>query len=41
MKSKGHILTVVDENGFIVIYNTKKTGQMAIVDGMQFAKNEQ
>lgn len=36
VKSKGHILAVVDENGFIVIYNTKKTGQMAIQDGMHF-----
>lgn len=36
VKSKGHILAVVDENGFIMIYNTKKTGQMAIQDGMHF-----
>lgn len=36
VKSKGHILAVVDENGFIVIYNTNKTGQMAIQDGMHF-----
>ncbi|XP_022328805.2 denticleless protein homolog [Crassostrea virginica] len=39
VKSKGHILAVVDENGFIVIYNTKKTGQMAIVDDWQAHNN--
>lgn len=37
VKSRGHILAVVDENGFIVIYNTKKTGQLAIMDGMFLA----
>jgi hypothetical protein len=36
VKSRGHILAVVDENGFIVIYNTRKTGQLAIMEGMFF-----
>lgn len=39
VKSKGHILAVVDENGFIVIYNTRKTGQMAIQDDWQAHNN--
>lgn len=41
VKSRGHILAVVDENGFIVIYNTKKTGQLAIMDGMFLAHTKQ
>ncbi|XP_048733869.1 denticleless protein homolog isoform X2 [Ostrea edulis] len=39
VKSRGHILAVVDENGFIVIYNTKKTGQLAIMDDWQAHNN--
>ncbi|XP_061174054.1 denticleless protein homolog [Saccostrea echinata] len=39
VKSRGHILAVVDENGFIVIYNTRKTGQTAIVDDWQAHNN--
>jgi hypothetical protein len=32
--SSSHILGLVDENGYVVIYNTNKYGEQAIIKGM-------